>query len=106
MIAGLLKELIEIHSPILQRNEYGELMDNKFEKKYQTKAQVIYNSGAKTIDNNEIFNEYKVQFIVRYYHKIKETDKVKWDGKFYNIEAIEKSKQYQLQKLNCVIVNE
>lgn len=105
MIAGLLNQIIEIHKPIQRKNEYGEVEDT-FEKSFQTKSQVIYNSGSRVIDNNEIFNEYKVQFIVRIYHNISENDRVKYDGKTYIIEAIEKSKQYQLQKLNCVIVNE
>lgn len=105
MIAGLLKEIIDIYSPYQHKNEYGEVEDS-FEKSFRTKAQVVYNSGNRIIDNNEIFNEYKVQFIVRIYHKISELDRIKYDGKFYQIESIEKSRQYQLQKLNCVIVNE
>lgn len=106
MIAGLLKEIIEVHSPILNQNEYGEVEDNEYEFKYKTKAQVIYNSGSKIIDNDEIFNDYKLQFIVRIYHNITETDRIKYDGKFYNIESIEKSRQYQLKKINCTLVNE
>lgn len=105
MIAGLLKEIIEIYKPFQIKNEYGEVED-AFEKAFKTKAQVIYNSGNRIVDNNEIFNEYRIQFIVRYYHNISENDRIKYDNKWYQIEAIEKSKQYQLQKLNCVIVNE
>ena len=106
MIAGLLNEMIEIHSPILRANEYGEIEDNVYKKEFQTKAQVVYNSGNTVVDNNEIFTEYKLQFIVRIYHKIKETDRVFFNGRFYQIESIEKNRQYQLQKLNCTLVNE
>ena len=105
MVAGKLDTIIEIHKPYLHKNEYGEVEDS-FEKSFQTKAQVVYNSGNRIIDNNEIFNEYKVQFIVRIYHRISELDRVKYDGKFYQIESIEKSRQFQLMKLNTVIVNE
>ena len=106
MIAGLLNETIEIHSPIYHKNEYGEVEDNIYKKKYQTKAQVIYNSGSRITDNNEVFNEYKLQFIVRYYHRINENDRVYFNNRFYQIEAIEKSRQYQLQKINCSLINE
>lgn len=106
MQAGRLNEKIEIHSPILRRNEYGELEDNKFKKKFETKAQVIYNNGNKTIENNEIFVNYRLIFNVRIYHKITTTDRVYYDGNFYQIESIEKNKQYQLQRLNCSIINE
>lgn len=105
MQAGRLNEIIEIHKPFQRKNEYGEIEDT-FEKSFQTKAQVIYNNGAKIIDNNEVFNEYKLQFIIRIYHNIKTTDRIKYNGDYYQIEAIEISKQYQLQKLNCSIINE
>ncbi len=106
MVAGLLNEIIEIHSPILKENEFGEIEDNVYKRGFETKAQVIYKSGNTIIDNNEIFSEYKLQFIVRIYHKIKETDRVFFNDRFYQIESIEKSRQYQLQKLNCSLVNE
>lgn len=106
MLAGKLNEIIEIHSPIRRTNEFGEVEENVYKRMITTKAQVIYNSGNKIVDNDEIFNEYRIQFIVRIYHKITETDRVKFDGKFYMIESIEKSRQYQLQKLNCRLVNE
>lgn len=105
MIAGKLNEIIEIHKPYLHKNEYGEVEDS-FEKSFSTKAQVIYNSGNRIIDNNELFTDYKVQFVVRIYHKINETDRIKYDGNFYHIESIEKSRQFQLLKINCSIVNE
>lgn len=105
MIAGLLKETIEIFKPFQRKNEYGEVEDY-FEKSFKTKSQVIYNSGNKIVENNEITSDYKLQFVVRIYHKISEQDRIKYDNKFYQIESIEKNKQFQLLRINASIVQE
>lgn len=106
MIAGKLNETIAIESPIMVENELGEILDNRYKKKYSTKAQVIYQNGSTTIENNEILTSYSVQFIIRKYHKVDETDRVIFHNKPYKINSIEHSREYQLIKLNCQMMNE
>lgn len=106
MLAGKLNTLIEVQEPILLENELGEVMDNKYKKKFQTKSQVIYKNGSTNIENNEIFTSYNIQFIIRYYHNIKITDRIIYDNNPYTIDSIEKDKQYQLQRINAKIQNE
>lgn len=106
MLAGKLNETITVESPIIAENELGEILDNRYKNKFTTKAEVIYRNGGTSVDNNEIFTNYSVQFIIRIYHKVDETDRVMFMGKPYRIDSIEYSRQYQLIKLNCTLINE
>lgn len=106
MKAGNLNEIITIEEPLLKINEFGEMMDNKFKKKFTTRAEVKYIGGNKIIENSEIVADYSIQFIIRIYHKVTETDRVIFRNKAYNIDSIEYSRQYQLIKLNCSMANE
>ncbi len=105
MRAGLLNETIVIEQPIQHENELGEVVDCVYAKKFQTRAQVIYKSGQRQEDYT-IQTEYTVQFIVRIYHHISETDRVLFRNRPYRIDSIEFSREYQMQKLNCTLINE
>ncbi len=106
MFAGNLKETIVIESSNTHKNELGEVVDCGYREKLRTKAQVIYQSGTRTIDNNEIFHAYSIQFVVRFYHEISESDRVVYRGQRYRIDSIEHSREYQLIKLNCDLIND
>lgn len=106
MVAGKLNELITVESPLIVENELGEVMDNRYKTKFRTKAQVIYKNGSTSVDNHEIFTSYNIQFIIRIYHKVNETDRVIFRGVPYTIDSIEYSREYQMIKLNCIKQNE
>lgn len=105
MQAGKLNEIITVEQPVTHKNELGEVVDCVYAKKFSTKAQVIYKSGTRTVDYS-IQTEYTVQFVIRIYHEVKETDRVLFRGRAYRIESIECSREYQLIKLNCSLINE
>ena len=105
MQAGKLNEYITVEQPVSHKNELGEVVDCHYTKKLGTKAQVIYKSGTRTEDYS-IHTDYTVQFVIRHYHKVDETDRVLFRGKPYRIESIEYSREYQLIKLNCSLVND
>lgn len=105
MQAGKLNEIITVEQPVTHKNELGEVVDCVYAKKFSTKAQVIYKSGTRTVDYS-IQTEYTVQFVIRIYHEVKETDRVLFRGRAYRIESIEYSREYQLIKLNCSLINE
>ena len=105
MRAGSLNETITIEQPVQHENELGEIVDCVYAKKFSTKAQVIYKSGAR-VEDYTIHTDYSVQFVVRIYHHIDETDRVLYRNKPYRIESIEISREYQMQKLNCSLIHE
>ncbi len=106
MQAGRLNEYITIEQPITKENELGEVVDNLYAKKFTTKAQVVYKSGSTGVENEKIFTSYSVQFIIRIYHQVTETDRVIYRSQKYRIDSIERSREYQLIKLNCSLINE
>ena len=106
MIAGKLNEIITVESPMIVENELGEVMDNRYKTKYRTRAQVVYKNGSTSVDNHEIFTSYNIQFIIRIYNEVSETDRVIYRGKPYLIDSIEYSREYQLIRLNCILQNE
>lgn len=106
MLAGKLKERIVVETPLTEENELGEIVEHQYVKKFSCRAQVIYKSGATGVDNEKIFTDYSVQFIIRQNYFVLETDRVKYDNRTYNIDSIEKSREYQLIKLNCSLINE
>lgn len=105
MYAGKLNEVITVEQPCKHENELGEVVENHYIKKFSTKAQVFYKSGVRQEDFS-IHTDYSVQFIIRIYHNIKETDRVIYRNKTYRIESIEYSREYQLIKLNCSLIND
>ena len=105
MMAGKLTERIVIAYKLRKENELGEVEECSYFPKYETKAQVIYKSGNR-VDDYSIQTEYTVQFVIRYYHNVAETDRVMYNGDYYRIDSIERNRQYQLQKLNCTMIHE
>lgn len=106
MLAGKLNEIIHIEMPVLSQNELGEVVDNKYVKKNTTKAQVIWKNGGTIVDNNEIFTAYSVQFKVRIYVDVNESDRILFRSKRYKIDSIEISREQQALYLNCSLINE
>lgn len=106
MLAGKLNEVITVEQPFLEENELGEVVDCHYIKKFQTKAQVVYKSGSTGVVDEKIFSSYSVQFIIRYYHQPTEADRVIYRGQKYRIDSIERSREYQLIKLNCSLIND
>lgn len=105
MMAGKLTERILIAYKLRHENELGEVEEYTYVPKYETKAQVIYKSGVRE-ENYTIRTDYTIQFVIRFYHDVTETDRVLYNGNYYRIDSIERNRQYQLIKLNCTMVDE
>jgi len=66
MEAGNLKTRIYFENCIVSKNEYGH-EEYTYEPAFSTKAQVIYNSGDRVIENEEIFYPNTLTFKCRFY---------------------------------------
>lgn len=86
--AGQLTERIEILTTNVVKNEYGEEETN-YTHKFFTRAAVRQTGGARTEENSEIVYPYSKEFIVRFYHKIEDTDIIEWRGTRYRILSID-----------------
>lgn len=105
MKAGKLKDIIEIWKPVVNTTEYGDSV-TQYEFHYKTRAEVIYNSGSRTNENDEIFYPTSRTFRVRYYVDVKEPMRIKFDDKFYQIISIEPNKYYNNKTIITELVNE
>lgn len=105
MKAGLLKNLIEIYSPTIKINEYGEQI-NEYEYKLTTRARITNKSGNREMQNGEIFYDYKKQIEVRIYIDVNEFDRIKHNNKFYRILDIEPNKDLNELIINVELVND
>jgi len=90
MQAGSLNKYIEVYSVKEITNEYGSAK-KEYTLSYKTKAQIKYLSGNKTINAKEIFFTSKVSFTIRKQNKITESDRIKYNNKFYTIDYITES---------------
>ncbi len=103
MRAGSLNETITVEQAVTEKNELGEVVENLWAKKFSTKAQVIYKSGQREEDYS-IYTDYTVQFVIRYYHQVSETDRIIYRNKPFRIESIEYSREYQMIKINARLI--
>jgi len=105
MKAGKLRDIIEIFKPVLNTTEYGDSVTS-YEFHYKTRAEVIYNSGTKTNENNEVFYSTSRTFRVRYYVDVTEPMRIKFKDKYYQIISIEPNKYYNNKTIITELVNE
>jgi len=94
MRAGLLTEPITIRKATVSKNAYGQ-EETVWSNYIITRGNVVYNSGNRITENQEIINTYTVTFTVRSYHKIDEFMRILWKKKEYRILSIEEDKKKQ-----------
>lgn len=94
MRAGTLTEMVTILAPKVVINEVGE-QSTEYIPRLNTKGKVDYNSGNRTIENNEVVFNYIKTFRLRYYITITESDRLQWNDRQYRILSIEPNRQLQ-----------
>ena len=62
--------------------------------------------GTREIQNNEIFYDYSKTFIVRMYVDVLDTDRIKYDDKYYRVISIEPDLHLQQKTILAELVNE
>lgn len=105
MRAGLLKYPIIVERSHIHKDSYGA-ENVVWECHIQTKAQIDWKGGANTIENDERVFTRSVNFIVREYHDIKDSDRIVWEGKKYRILHIEPRKYEHRQIITAELINE
>lgn len=105
MQAGLLNERIVIERSHLHKNSYGE-ETQVWECHIKTRARVDQKGGNNIIENDERVFTRSVNFIVRYYHDIRNLDRIVWKSQKFRILHIEDYKHEQRKILVCELINE
>lgn len=105
MWAGKLNEVVKFYKPTITTNEFGEQVQS-YELAIETKAEVVHNSGGRTVENGEVFFDYTKTFRVRKYHNIAENYLIEWQGKRYRILSIEEDRYYNNKTIEAELKNE
>lgn len=105
MRAGLLKEQIEIITPIITTNDYGE-QTTEWVSKYKTRARLIHTSGSRVEYNSEVFYSHIKTLEVRNYVPIDDFDRIVWNDKQYRILDIEPDEAQMKYIIRVDLVNE
>lgn len=105
MIAGLLREPIEIYKSELTKNAVGE-QETNWILKTKTRSQKINKSGSRNVENDEVVYNYTKIFKVRIYVDVDEFDRIKWNKKFYRILNIDIDKEQQTKIIETELINE
>lgn len=105
MQAGILNEIIEIYSPHVIKNDFGEqVMEYRFKNK--TRARKVNKSGSRNLENHEIVYNYIKTFEVRIYVDVDNFDRIKYNDKFYRILDIDTNREMQNITIQCELINE
>lgn len=105
MKAGLLKEQIEIITPEIVKNDYGE-QDTEWKSKYTTRARLIHTSGNRVITNDEVFYGHVKTLEIRQYVPIDDFDRIIWNNKQYRILDIEPDEHQMKKIIRVELVND
>lgn len=103
--AGRLNELIEIWFLDVQTTEYG---DTREEYKFAANARALVDhaGGSLSVENLELFNNYQKNFTVRFHTDVHDTDRIKYNGKFYRIITIDIDRPKQIKIIQTELINE
>ena len=105
MQAGLLKYIIDIQAVSVTKDEYGAETE-QWQNVIQTKADVRYLNGSKTLQNGEIININQLQFIVRHYLTRNEQMRIVYEEKKYRILSINNDRLMMKKTIIAELIND
>jgi len=104
MNAAILKTPIEIHALTTTKTEYGTIQTS-YDLKYSTRAHVKFGSEQQVVSEGEVWFPVVLTFIVRAYVPVIETDRIKYDDKWWKIISINKNIYYNDIEIVATLVN-
>ena len=105
MKGGLLQEVIQVITPVVTKNSYGE-ETTEWQEKLTLRANLTHNTGTRTNTNGEIFYTNTKIFEVRFYADIDEYDRIIFEDKIYRIINIEPNRKVQKKTIISELVND
>lgn len=106
MQAGRLNEKISVERQTNSQTSSGFMRSDEWQTVIETRAEVKYQSGGRTDDNGELFFARDILFMVRFYHDIRNLDRIVWKDKKYRILEIEEQREIQRKIIRTELINE
>lgn len=88
--AGKLSERVSILSPVVTRAESGEQL-TEYKEVQKVWANVIFQRGAQALSMGEVFLNRNVVVTMRNNKAVTDRSRLRWDGKTYVIESLNRS---------------
>ena len=105
MNSALLRHPITIYALKTTKTQYGTISTSWVEK-YSTRAHIIFTNESQVVSEGEIFYPVNRTFVIRSYVPVTETDRIKWDNKWWKINSINKNDYYGNIEIQTILVNE
>lgn len=105
MRAGGFKEPINVYKSVITTNEYGEEL-SEFVLQCKTRANVLWSSGRRTLENDEIFFPNQFDIIIHRYVKIYDDTRIELQGKMYRVIEYHQEPEFNDQRVKIEIINE
>lgn len=82
-----LKQIIVIESLQSSKNQYGILIES-WNEILNTRAKVVNTGGSESNENQGIQNKVEIEVFIRFHRSIKNKDRIKFNGEYFNITYI------------------
>lgn len=106
MNTALLRQCkIEVYKPTRTQNSFGE-WDDQWTLFKTYRAGLLAQSMNRNITEDEYYHPQYKEFIVRAYADIDEVDRIKFEGKMYNITSVEINQYFNNKQIKCEIAKE
>lgn len=105
MRSGAIRKRVELWKKTTIKNNFGEYAET-WEKIKSLRSYTGRRSGRQVIENDEIFDSIRIIIQVRNQHNIKEMDRIKYYGNFYQIDFIQPDLTERWLKIHCSRINE
>lgn len=105
MRAGLFKEPIEVLKNVITKNDFGE-EKSEWVSMFKTRARLIHDNGSRGIYNDGIVYTYQKTLNVRYYIPVGDFDRIKLNGRIYQIQEIEPSDDKSYKTIRMEVLND
>jgi SPP1 family predicted phage head-tail adaptor len=105
IIIGEMRHSITIKALGLTKDAYGSMVES-YRDLMTIRAAVKFQSGTKSIDNNEIFTSQTLQFITHYRATVTATCRILYEGQLYRINSIDVIGYKDGLVLNSELIND
>ena len=103
--AGAITKIADHYRRQGVKNDFGEIEEN-WTKLSTIRLRVVPKRGRQTIDTDEEFDMRVVDFFMRKQHDIKETDRLFYRGKFYDIDFVDEDYDEMWLRIRASKINE
>lgn len=106
MRAGLLNELIDVVRRTTATDKFGAVVETWADALTGLHASVSYNQSGFGVSQGEAVYTQVVTFRIRYNDGVQEYDRIRWQGRLYRLQAIDRYRHDGYMLLKCELITQ